>query len=129
MYRLVSVIASAILIACIASITIAQTGTATLNIPAFTAYVEPDPEAMSVSESGGVTGWTDGAQKLVWYGYIKNPGTLTPSIKLTLPSGTTSTLKLTVSGASSEADITGAGARRPRLFSKMCLLKRPDTTA
>ncbi len=49
-------------------------------------------------------------QKLVWYGYIKNPGTLSPTVNLALPSNDTATLRLTIAGASSEADVSGAGA-------------------
>jgi hypothetical protein len=109
MYRIVIALAAATLISGAVSITKAQSASAGLDIPAFTAYVEPDPEAMSVSERDGVTGWTDAAQKLVWYGYIKNRGTLTPIISFTLPSGSASTLRLTVAGVSSEADVTGAG--------------------
>ena len=81
-----------------------------IEVPAFTAYSEPDPDAIQVSQQDGITGWTDSAQKLVWYGYLKNPGTLTPDVRVTLPVGETTTLKLTVAGLSSEAEVAGAGA-------------------
>ena len=84
MYRIVTAVAVVILFAGTVLHIHAQTAPPGLTIPAFTAYVEPDSDAMSVSERDGVTGWKDAAQKLVWYGYIKNPGILTPIISLYL---------------------------------------------
>src|SRR5580692_60446 len=126
MFRIITAIVITILSFAVASITHAQvTATPVLDIPAFTAYVEPDPDAMQVSQRDGVAGWTDAAQRLVWYGYIKNPGTLTPQISLTLPDGGAATLKLTVAGTSSEADVTGTGASEVTAEFKAVSVEKP----
>jgi len=83
---------------------------ASIEIPAFTAYVEPDAEGIAISDQNGASGWTDPKQKLVWYGYIKDPGILHPSVKLRLAAGQTSEFKLMVEGKSSSAVATGEGA-------------------
>lgn len=38
-----------------------------LRVPGFTAYSEPEPEAMEFTQEHGVTGWTDGKQ-------VRRPG-------------------------------------------------------
>ncbi|RLT05099.1 MAG: hypothetical protein DWI22_14890, partial [Planctomycetota bacterium] len=50
---------------------------AELRIPAFTAYMQPDPESADISESHGVTNWTDATQSVNWYGKFKAIGELT----------------------------------------------------
>jgi len=47
-----------------------------LRVPGFTAYGEPKPEAIRVTEQRGVVGWRDFETKVVWHGFIKNPGKL-----------------------------------------------------
>ena len=52
-----------------------------LNIPAFTAYVEPDfDKGAEISESDGVTRWRRG-QKLTWFGKLSHRGPLTVSLE------------------------------------------------
>ncbi len=58
---------------------------AELRVPAFTAYGEPDPQALKVSEKRGVTNWSDAANKIVWHGNIKTPGKLEISLALRMP--------------------------------------------
>src|SRR6266566_3770993 len=70
-----------------------------LRVPADTAYVEP--------MDGGVSGWTDPGQKILWFGELKNPGELDCSLELRLPAGVESKLRLTVAGKSREATVTG----------------------
>ena len=41
-----------------------------LKIPAFTAYLQPTDGGAWVSESDGVTGWDNPAQKVLWFGEI-----------------------------------------------------------
>ncbi|HOW71928.1 MAG TPA: DUF3472 domain-containing protein [Phycisphaerae bacterium] len=79
-----------------------------LRVPASTAYVDPKPEAVHVSEKG-VTGWKDPSQKVLWFGQFKKPGSLECSVELRLPSGTTSRLRLAVAGRSREASAEGNG--------------------
>jgi len=84
-----------------------------LRVPAYTAYLQPNPEAdgMSVSPPAGVTGWTDGKVSLVWHGELKAAGRLSPSVSLRLPPGEQSLLRLTVAGQSRTA--TAAGGPQP----------------
>lgn len=65
-----------------------------LRIPAFTAYSEPNPEAIDFPGSGPVTGWSDSATHLVWYGLLRTEGTLHLGVALTMPKGERSTLTL-----------------------------------
>ena len=44
-----------------------------LRVPAFTAYVTPDPDGARVSREG-VTKWNDPAQKILWGGEVHNAG-------------------------------------------------------
>ena len=82
---------------------------AELRIPAFTAYLDPNPEGARISERSGITGWKNPAQKVLWFGEFKTPGNLDASVTLRLPEGENSSLRLTVAGKSSEATAPGAG--------------------
>jgi hypothetical protein len=94
-----------------ALITLATSASAAeLRVPGFTAYLDPDGRGARVSSRSGVTGWTDPAAKVLWFGEIKTAGTLDCSISLRLPADTTSRLRLTVAGRSREATVRGAGA-------------------
>lgn len=80
-----------------------------LRVPAYTAYLQPDPEpsGMDVSPPAGITGWKDGKVSLVWYGEMKAAGQLSPSVSLRLPPGDRSVLRITVEGQSRTATATG----------------------
>jgi hypothetical protein len=92
----------------LASLTVrAQTG---LTVPAFTAYCEPDNGPAGVSPPGGISGWNDPAQKILWSGEIKTPGILDCSVALHLPAGAVTQLRLTLAGKSAVATAKGAGA-------------------
>lgn len=47
-----------------------------LKVPAFTAYIEPNPNGASVSARDGVTRWSDPEQRVAWFGKIATPGEL-----------------------------------------------------
>ena len=66
------------------------------QIPAFTAYSEPNQEALEIPESGSVTGWSDAHATLVWYGLLRTPGTLNVRVQLALPAGENATLRMQV---------------------------------
>ena len=85
------------------------TARAELRIPAFTAYLAPNPEGAEVSERSGITGWNDPALKIEWFGEIKTPGKLDAAIALRLPAGENSKLRLTVAGQLHEVTVAGAG--------------------
>ena len=58
-----------------------QAASTTQNIPAFTAYAEPNAESMEIAESGPIDHWIDAKRTIAWYGIIRNAG------KLDAPSG------------------------------------------
>jgi hypothetical protein len=74
----------------------AQQDAAPLDIPAFTAYSESNPEALEFPETGPVKGWSDTGTTLVWYGQIRTPGKLNIAVRLSLPQGDASTLRMKV---------------------------------
>ena len=81
-----------------------------LRIPAFTAYMLPDPNSTRISEKHGVTRWTDAAQSVNWYGKFAETGELTAKVELQLAEGATSKLRLTIDGKSRESTVTGKGS-------------------
>jgi hypothetical protein len=87
------------------------TARAELRVPAFTAYIEPDPEGAEVSPDNGVSGWTDPGQRVLWFGEFKAPGTLACKLDLNLPAGTETKLRLSVAGNSRE--VTAKGSNQP----------------
>lgn len=89
---------------------LAVTAHGELRVPAFTAYLEPDSNAATVSEKGGVTQWGDPAAQVCWFGDFKTPGKLTCAVVLRLPAGATSRLRLRVGAEAHEAVAKGAGA-------------------
>ena len=81
---------------------------AALPVPAFTAYLEPADGGAWIARDSGITGWDDPAQKVRWFGELKNAGDLACTVQLHLPAGQTSRLRLTVAGAAHEVTATGA---------------------
>src|SRR4051812_4310292 len=82
---------------------------AELRVPAFTAYLDPDPRGARVSESSGITGWKDPAVKVLWFGEINTAGKLECALTLRLAAGAETKFRLTVAGQSHEAAVKGAG--------------------
>jgi hypothetical protein len=82
---------------------------ADLRVPAFTAYLDPDPGGARISPRSGISGWTNPALKVLWFGEIKTPGELDCALELRLPVGAETKLRLTVAGKSREATAKGAG--------------------
>ncbi|MCX8156538.1 MAG: DUF3472 domain-containing protein [Verrucomicrobiae bacterium] len=88
---------------------------ATLRIPAYTAYVEPDPDGLRISSRTGlISGWQNPELKVLWFGQFKTPGELQVHVALRLPEGRTSRLRLTLAGRSAEATVTGQGTNTLR---------------
>lgn len=81
---------------------------AELRVPAFTAYLDPNPEAARVSPPAGITEWVDPGVKVLWFGELKQTGKLECSVLLHLPAGAVSKLRLTVAGQSHEATALGS---------------------
>lgn len=80
-----------------------------LRIPAFTAYMLPDPGAARISEQSGVTRWNDADQSVNWYGKFRNTGQLAAKIVLHLPDGAESRLQLSLGDQSQSVTIVGKG--------------------
>ena len=55
-----------------------------LHVPAFTAYSEPDAEALRIGRRG-LTNWTQADEQLVWYGKLNSSGKLRVGVKVRLP--------------------------------------------
>ena len=81
---------------------------AELRVPAFTAYLEPDPDGANVSAPDGISGWTSPSLKVLWFGDIKVPGALACRLELVLSAGQETRLRLTVAGNSREASARSA---------------------
>jgi hypothetical protein len=92
---------------------LANTSAAELRVPAFTAYTLPDTDSPRISEHGGVRGWTDPAQTVHWYGRLNQPGALQAKLRLRLPEGAESKLRLTVAGGFREVTVKGVSGSEP----------------
>jgi hypothetical protein len=87
---------------------------ASLRVPAFTAYAEPDPEAVRISpRRGGVSGWNQPAISIHWFGRLTATGEISARLELRLPADRQSRLELEIDGASRAATIPGAGPDTP----------------
>jgi hypothetical protein len=91
---------SGILLACVSS-------QAQLQIPASTAYLEPDMEGARVSRRG-ITGWPDSKQTVLWFGKFNKPGELDVAMSLKLPPDKPLRLRFTLDDQSKETVAKGA---------------------
>ncbi|MEI9866457.1 MAG: DUF3472 domain-containing protein [Limisphaerales bacterium] len=80
-----------------------------MRVPAFTAYLDPDPEGAEVSQNSGISDWANPAIKVLWFGEIKTPGKLDCSLELKLPVDQETKLRLTLAGKSHDATVEGMG--------------------
>jgi hypothetical protein len=96
---------------------------AELRVPAFTAYLDPDPNGAKVSERSGISGWTNPKITVSWFGEIKAPGKLTATVSVNLPKDATSKLKLTVGTTSHEAEVKGTGESQSVSFGEYSIAK------
>jgi hypothetical protein len=80
---------------------------AELRVPAFTAYVDPNPDGARVSEKQGISGWTDEKRHVLWFGELKSVGALTASVSA---KPTNSKLRLTIGNQKHDAKVTNGVA-------------------
>jgi hypothetical protein len=80
---------------------------AELKVPAFTAYSDAQSERVRISQRSGISGWDDPAVKVMWFGNLRETGSLACAVSIKLPAGGKSKLRLTVADASREATATG----------------------
>ncbi len=74
-----------------------------MRVPAFTAYMSPNPHSAHFSELNGITRWNDPTESVNWYGKFENSGSLTAKVELVIAKNSQSRLKLTIDGKSQEA--------------------------
>ena len=85
---------------------------AALRVPAFTAYSEPDAEALNIDRDG-LTRWERTDERLVWYGKLNSIGRLSVGLTLKLQAGASSVLILAVGSQTLVARVTGAPDSAP----------------
>lgn len=67
-----------------------------VTVPGATAYLIPDSGGARVSADRGISHWTDQETAVVWYGDIKQKGTLSAKLNLIVPGAEQVSLRLTV---------------------------------
>lgn len=72
---------------------------ADLSVPAYTAYLEPEPEALEVG-ANGIAGWSKPGISVVWYGGFAQAGQLDARIRLQAASSGACTAELAVDSES-----------------------------
>jgi len=83
----------------------------TRQIPAFTAYSEPDAEAIDFPDAGPVNAWSDVHNHLVWYGILRHVGALRTGVNINLPVDEEVMLSMEVDhGKRSRRVVRGTGA-------------------
>ncbi|MBL0172066.1 MAG: DUF3472 domain-containing protein [Gemmatimonadaceae bacterium] len=86
---------------------------AELRVPAFTAYLIPDADAVRISATRPVMPFVRAGASLAWFGQIITRGAIEPSVAVQLPRGDTARLRLTVGAEHRDAmAIGGDGERR-----------------
>lgn len=80
-----------------------------VRVPAFTAYISPNPSAAQVSEDDGVIHWDDSRQTINWYGRFMTHGECRAKVLIRLGKNTESRLQLTIGKTSHETKIVGLG--------------------
>ena len=83
---------------------------AALRVPAFTAFIEPQPNGLRVSQKTGLTGWTDPSNQIAWYGELKATGQLQVAVSVRLPKTARVQYALAVAGQTLQAGGKGDGA-------------------
>jgi len=75
-----------------------------IDVPGFTAYVHPGPRAARVGRDG-ISGWTDPAVTIHWYGLVRTPGNL--SVQIVLGDGPPPRMTLTVGDETRVGTVVG----------------------
>jgi len=81
-----------------------------LVIPGFTAYSEPNPEALEMSDTNPIKGWADANTTVAWYGQIRVTGKVNVAVRLQLPKGDSSKLRMKVGDRDLAAKIVRGSA-------------------
>ncbi len=86
----------------------ASVARAELRVPAFTAYIAPDPNGAKVSKEHGVSAWTKQGSNILWFGEFKTTGKVQASVAVKVPKGKSLNLLLSVGAEKKEATAHGA---------------------
>jgi len=78
-----------------------------LQIPAATAYLKPDTNAVRVSADDGITRWKGSDVSVAWYGQFKTAGKLTVQVKLQVPANVEAKVRLRVGDQSHSVAVLG----------------------
>ncbi|MDR3692682.1 MAG: DUF3472 domain-containing protein [Fimbriimonas sp.] len=70
------------MLAAVVSLLVLAPQLAERSIPAFRAYSEPDPEGISIPDSGSVPGWTNPKNHLVWFAKFRSPGIVQLGVRI-----------------------------------------------
>lgn len=81
---------------------------AALEIPAFTAYTLPNPDALRISERDGITRWTQPDTTVHWYGRFTTAGSISAKVILRQNPGSESKLRLALGDQSREVSVKGS---------------------
>ena len=88
-----------------------------LEIPASTAYLEPDIPGARVSRRG-ISGWPASKQTILWCGKFTQPGEVEVSVSLGLPPETQSRLRLQLDDQSRETTVRGEATNSVTTFGR-----------
>ena len=83
---------------------------ATITVPAFTAYLHPDPNGARISSDHGITRWNNPDIQVKWYGQLTTPGDLNAKVKIAVPERKKLTLTLALGEQSRKLTLEGKGA-------------------
>jgi len=78
-----------------------------LRIPAYTAYIAPNPEGASVSRDRGVSAWTREGSSILWFGQFKTAGKVQTSVAVKVAKGRSLRLRLGVATETHDATAQG----------------------
>ena len=79
-----------------------------LRIPAYTAYLSPDPDAVDVSPRRPVTPFVSAGASIRWYGHFSTTGALQIAVAMRLAKGDSLRLRLTAGNVHHDATAFGA---------------------
>ncbi|MGH7524350.1 MAG: DUF3472 domain-containing protein [Gemmatimonadales bacterium] len=81
-----------------------------LRVPAYTAYLAPDPDVIDVSPDRPVTPFVHPHARIAWYGHFAVTGTVRTTIDMMVPRGAPIRFRLTVGTEHRDASASGSNA-------------------
>jgi hypothetical protein len=81
-----------------------------IDIPAYTAYTLPNPDALGISQRDGIAGWIDPITTIHWYGHFSKTGIVKLGLVLRLNKDAVSKLRMSVGKKTRDIAIKGTGS-------------------